>query len=119
MGNDSEILVIDRQKVIAIFLLELVPKKQGYRCNLQKCNALPRMARMWSHLDRQGGGSGGGKGGGGAARGEGEKQIGVDGALLEKIDRVKAELEKVRQQRKTQRKRGTAPTCLMQQSWAT
>ena len=60
---------------------------------------------MWSHLDRQGGGSGGGKGGGGAARGEGEKQIEVDRRLArKKIDRVKAELEKVKKQRRTQRK---------------
>jgi GTP-binding protein HflX len=60
---------------------------------------------MWSHLDRQGGGSGGGKGGGGAARGEGEKQIEIDRRLArKKIDRVKAELEKVKKQRRTQRK---------------
>lgn len=105
--NDSEILVIDRQEVILdIFSLRARTKEARLQVQLAKMQyTLPRMARMWSHLDRQGGGSGGGKGGGAAARGEGEKQIEVDRRLArKKIDRVKAELEKVRQQRKTQRK---------------
>ena len=105
--NDSDILVIDRQEVILdIFSLRARTKEARLQVQLAKMQyTLPRMARMWSHLDRQGGGSGGGKGGGGAARGEGEKQIEVDRRLArKKIDRVKAELEKVRQQRKTQRK---------------
>ena len=105
--NDSKILVIDRQEVIIdIFSLRARTKEARLQVQLARMQyTLPRMARMWSHLDRQGGGSGGGKGGGGAARGEGEKQIEVDRRLArKKIDRVKAELEKVRQQRKTQRK---------------
>ena len=105
--NDSDILVIDRQEVILdIFSLRARTKEARLQVQLAKMQyTLPRMARMWSHLDRQGGGSGGGKGGGAAARGEGEKQIEVDRRLArKKIDRVKAELEKVRQQRKTQRK---------------
>ena len=105
--NDSKILVIDRQEVILdIFSLRARTKEARLQVQLARMQyTLPRMARMWSHLDRQGGGSGGGKGGGGAARGEGEKQIEVDRRLArKKIDRVKAELEKVRQQRKTQRK---------------
>ena len=105
--NDSKILVIDRQEVILdIFSLRARTKEARLQVQLARMQyTLPRMARMWSHLDRQGGGSGGGKGGGGAARGEGEKQIEVDRRLArKKIDRVKTELEKVRQQRKTQRK---------------
>ena len=105
--NDSKILVIDRQEVILdIFSLRARTKEARLQVQLARMQyTLPRMARMWSHLDRQGGGSGGGKGGGGAARGEGEKQIEVDRRLArKKIDRVKAELAKVRQQRKTQRK---------------
>jgi GTP-binding protein HflX len=67
--------------------------------------SLPRLARMWSHLDRQRGATGGGKGGGGAARGEGEQQIEVDRRLARKrIDRIKSELEDVRKNRQTQRK---------------
>ena len=105
--NDSKILVIDRQEVILdIFSLRARTKEARLQVQLARMQyTLPRMTRMWSHLDRQGGGSGGGKGGGGAARGEGEKQIEVDRRLArKKIDRVKAELDKVRQQRKTQRK---------------
>jgi len=105
--NESNILVIDRQEVILdIFSLRARTREARLQVQLAKMQyTLPRMARMWGHLDRQGGGSGGGKGGGGAARGEGEKQIEVDRRLArKKIDRVKAELEKVRQQRKTQRK---------------
>jgi GTP-binding protein HflX len=105
--NESNILVIDRQEVILdIFSLRARTREARLQVQLAKMQyTLPRMARMWGHLDRQGGGSGGGKGGGGAARGEGEKQIEVDRRLArKKIDRVKTELEKVRQQRKTQRK---------------
>ena len=65
--------------------------------------ALPRMARMWGHLDREGGG--GASGGGAANRGMGEKQIEVDRRLAHtRIDRLKRELEDIRSQRKTQRK---------------
>jgi GTP-binding protein HflX len=65
--------------------------------------ALPRLARMWGHLDREGG-SGGGQGGG-AARGMGEKQIEVDRRMANvRIDRARRELEEVRKQRATQRK---------------
>jgi len=105
--NDSNILVIDRHEVILdIFSMRARSREARLQVQLARMQyALPRMARMWSHLDRQGGGSGGGKGGGGAARGEGEKQIEVDRRLArKKIDRVKAELEKVKKQRRTQRK---------------
>ncbi|MFR1410979.1 MAG: hypothetical protein ACLSUW_00795 [Akkermansia sp.] len=68
--------------------------------------SLPRMARMWSHLDRQGGGSGGGKGGGGAARGEGEKQIEVDRRLARaRIEAIQKELVMVTRQRATSARR--------------
>jgi GTP-binding protein HflX len=64
--------------------------------------ALPRMARMWGHLDREGGG---GTGGGGASRGMGEQQIEIDRRLARKrISKLKSELEDVRKQRATQRK---------------
>jgi GTP-binding protein HflX len=105
--NDSNILVIDRHEVILdIFSMRARSREARLQVQLARMQyTLPRMARMWSHLDRQGGGSGGGKGGGGAARGEGEKQIEIDRRLArKKIDRVKAELEKVKKQRRTQRK---------------
>ena len=56
--NDSEILVIDRQEVILdIFSLRARTKEARLQVQLAKMQyTLPRMARMWSHLDRQGGG---------------------------------------------------------------
>ncbi|QQL46329.1 GTPase HflX [Sulfuriroseicoccus oceanibius] len=105
--EESKICVIDRQEVILdIFAQRAQTKEATLQVSLARMQyALPRMARMWTHLDRQGGGSGGGKGGAGAARGEGEKQIEVDKRLArERIARVKAELEDVRKIRMTQRK---------------
>lgn len=65
--------------------------------------ALPRMAKMWQHLDREGGGGSGGTGA--AARGMGEQQIEIDRRLArQRIARVKKELTQVRKQRQTQRK---------------
>ena len=105
--EESNVTVIDREEVILdIFSMRAQTREARLQVDLAKMQyALPRMAKMWTHLDRQGGGSGGGKGGAGAARGEGEKQIEVDRRLArQRIDRVKAELETVRKQRATQRK---------------
>ena len=105
--EESEITVIDRQEVILdIFARRAQTKEATLQVQLARMQyALPRMARMWTHLDRQGGGSGGGKGGAGAARGEGEKQIEVDKRLArERISKLKSELDSVRKVRNTQRK---------------
>ncbi len=105
--EDANITVIDREEVILdIFAMRAQTKEARLQVELARMQyALPRMARMWAHLDRQGGGAGGGKGGAGAARGEGEKQIEVDRRLARKrIDKVQAEIETVRKQRATQRK---------------
>ncbi len=105
--EEANLLVIDRHEVILdIFSMRARTKEARLQVQLARMQyALPRMARMWGHLDRQGGGSGGGKGGAGAARGEGEKQIEIDRRLAHKrIDKVKAELATVRKQRATQRK---------------
>ena len=102
----SDLCVIDREEVILdIFARRAQTREATLQVDLARMQyALPRMARMWAHLDREGG-SGGGQGGGGAARGMGEKQIEVDRRLARtKIDSIKRELEKVRSQRATQRK---------------
>ena len=107
--KDSKVCVIDRQEVILdIFSMRARTKEATLQVQLARMQySLPRLARMWAHLDRQGGGAGGG-GGAGAARGEGEKQIEVDRRIARKrIDRVKAELDQVLEQRKTQRKERT------------
>ncbi|MGY8689795.1 MAG: GTPase HflX, partial [Verrucomicrobiales bacterium] len=97
--KDSDLCVIDRQEVILdIFNVRAQTKEARLQVQLARMEySLPRLARMWTHLDRQGGGVG--------ARGEGEKQLETDRRLARKrIDRVKAQLEEVRQQRTTQRK---------------
>lgn len=99
--------VIDREEVILdIFAKRARMREATLQVELARMQySLPRMARMWSHLDRQGGGSGGGKGGGGAARGEGEKQIEVDRRLARaRIEAIQKELVMVTRQRATQRK---------------
>jgi GTPase len=102
----ADLCVIDREEVILdIFAKRAQTKEARLQVELARMQyALPRLARMWGHLDREGGG-GGGTGGGSAARGMGEKQIEVDRRLANtRIDRCKRELELVRKQRKTQRK---------------
>ena len=99
--------VIDREEVILdIFAKRARTREATLQVELARMQySLPRMARMWSHLDRQGGGSGGGKGGGGAARGEGEKQIEVDRRLARaRIEAIQKELVMGTRQRATQRK---------------
>jgi GTP-binding protein HflX len=101
----ADLCVIDREEVILdIFAQRAQTKEARLQVELARMQyALPRLARMWGHLDREGG-SGGGQGGG-AARGMGEKQIEVDRRLANlSIDRCKRELEQVREQRRTQRK---------------
>lgn len=100
----SDITVIDREEIILdIFAGRAQTKEAILQVELARMQyALPRMKKMWGHLDREGGG---GVGGGGASRGMGEKQIEVDRRLARnRIDRIKTELATVRKQRKTRRK---------------
>jgi len=99
----ADITVIDREEVILdIFARRAQTREARLQVELARMQyALPRMARMWGHLDREGGG---GSGGSAAARGMGEKQIEVDRRMARvRIDRAKRELEEVRKQRATQR----------------
>jgi GTP-binding protein HflX len=99
----ADITVIDREEVILdIFARRAQTREARLQVDLARMQyALPRMARMWGHLDREGGG---GSGGSAAARGMGEKQIEVDRRMARvRIDRAKRELEDVRKQRATQR----------------
>lgn len=102
----ADLTVIDREEVILdIFAKRARTREARLQVDLARMQyALPRMARMWGHLDREGGGGTGG-GGGAAARGMGEQQIEIDRRLARKrISRLKSELEEVRKQRATQRK---------------
>ena len=91
--------VIDRQEVILdIFSSRAKTRESRLQVELAKMQyALPRMKKMWTHLDRQGGIS---------SRGEGEKQIEVDRRLArDKILKIKQDLEWVENQRQNQRKK--------------
>ena len=102
----ADMTIIDREEVILdIFAQRARTKEARLQVDLARMQyALPRMARMWGHLDREGGGGTGG-GGGGAARGMGEQQIEIDRRLARKrISSLKDQLEDVRRQRATQRK---------------
>ncbi|MGQ1889305.1 GTPase HflX [Thermophagus sp. OGC60D27] len=58
---------------------------------------LPRLTRMWTHLERQRGGIG--------MRGPGEKEIETDRRIIrDKIAKLKADLNKIDKQKATQRK---------------
>ncbi|MBK9636493.1 MAG: GTPase HflX [Bacteroidetes bacterium] len=59
---------------------------------------LPRLTRMWTHLEKQAGGIG--------ARGPGESEIETDRRVIrEKLSRLREKLNEIEKQTKTQRKR--------------
>ena len=98
--EDSGIAVIDRHEIILdIFDRRARSREARLQVDLARmAYSIPRLKRMWGHLDRQGGG-------GFAARGEGETQLEVDRRLArERIGRLRDELSEVRKQRATQRK---------------
>jgi len=98
--EESGITVIDRHEIILdIFDRRARSREARLQVDLARmAYSLPRLKRMWGHLDRQGGG-------GFAARGEGETQLEVDRRLArERIGRLRDELAEVRTQRATQRK---------------
>jgi len=98
--EDSGIAVIDRHEIILdIFDRRARTREARLQVDLARmAYSIPRLKRMWGHLDRQGGG-------GFAARGEGETQLEVDRRLArERIGRLRDELAEVRKQRATQRK---------------
>ncbi len=103
--KDGGITVIDREEVILdIFAMRAATAEAKLQVELARQKyALPRLARMWGHLDRQGGG--GGAGSGGAARGEGETQIETDRRLArDRITALQRQITQVKRQRQTQRK---------------
>ncbi len=67
---------------------------------------LPRLQRLWTHLERQGGGSGGGGGKGTVGlRGPGETQLEMDRRIiLQRLSLLKQRLVEIEKQKNTQRK---------------
>lgn len=95
--------VIDRTElIIEVFAQRAQTKEAKLQIELAKVRyQLPRLKRLWTHLSRQ---RATGGGGGAYLKGEGEKQIEIDRRLLRRqMDRLKEEIEKVIEQRQTQR----------------
>ena len=68
---------------------------------------LPRLQRLWTHLERQGGGTGGGSGKGGSVglRGPGETQLEMDRRIiLGRMSLLKEKLSQIDKQKSIQRK---------------
>lgn len=95
-----EVQVLDRTALILIIFGQRAQTREG-RLQVELAQIeydLPRLARQWSHLSRQRGGT--------QQRGEGEKQIEVDRRLLRRQkDQLEEELELVRSQRQLHRDR--------------
>ncbi|MFH0880595.1 MAG: GTPase HflX [Lentisphaerota bacterium] len=91
--------IIDRtQMILDIFAKHAHTKEGALQIELAQLQyLLPRLKRMWTHLERQKGGIG--------LRGPGEMQLEVDRRRIEeKIVRLRKELEHVRERRAEQRR---------------
>jgi GTP-binding protein HflX len=94
-----ECKVLDRTNLILdIFARRAKTAHAKTQVELAQCQyLLPRLTRMWTHLERQRGGIG--------LRGPGETQIETDRRIiLDKIARLKEQLKKIDKQKATQRK---------------
>lgn len=101
--RDFELKAIDRTELILnIFHQHAKTKEAKLQVRLAELQyQLPRLKKLWSHLDREKGTVGNV----GTARGMGEKQIEIDKRLVRReIEKVKKELEKIDKQTATQRK---------------
>ena len=99
--RDSRKCVIDRQEVILeIFARRAITKEARLQVELARLvYSLPRLKRAWTHLSRQ-------RGGGITQRGAGESQLETDRRrVVERICRLKKEIEEVKKIRATQRKK--------------
>ena len=99
--TDTGLTVIDRQEVILeIFSERAFTREAVLQVALARMQySLPRLARSYTHLSRQRGGARGNRGGG-------EMQLEVDRrVILDKIDKLKDELESVRKHRDRTRQR--------------
>ena len=102
--KEFEMDAIDRTEVILnIFHDHARTRESKLQVKLAELQyQLPRLKRLWGHLDRE---KGQASGSGGASRGMGEKQIEIDKRLIRKeIAKVKGELNKVFLHKETQSK---------------
>ncbi|MBT4333686.1 MAG: GTPase HflX [Candidatus Cloacimonetes bacterium] len=102
--KEFEMDAIDRTEVILnIFHDHARTRESKLQVKLAELQyQLPRLKRLWGHLDRE---KGQASGSGGASRGMGEKQIEIDKRLIRReIAKVKGELNKVFLHKETQSK---------------
>lgn len=97
--------VIDRTELIlAVFAERAQTREARIQIELATCRyQLPRLKRLWTHLERQR--TGGSGKGGGYLKGMGETQIEVDRRILRRrVDQLEKEIELVKKNRETQRR---------------
>ena len=103
-----QVKVLDRTSLILdIFAMRAQTANAKTQVELAQYKyLLPRLQRMWTHLERQGGGSGAGGGKGMVGlRGPGETQLEMDRRIITKrISWLKQELVDIDRQKSTQRK---------------
>jgi GTP-binding protein HflX len=101
-----EVAIFDRSLLILeIFLKRAKTSRARTQVELARYQyLLPRLTRMWTHLERQ-------RGGTGTRGGAGEKEIETDRRIIrDKIALLKKKLDKIDQQSSTQRKSRTGIT---------
>ena len=106
--KELQVKILDRTSLILdIFAMRAQTAEAKAQVELaQHRYMLPRLQRLWTHLERQGGGSGGGGGKGTVGlRGPGETQLEMDRRIiLHRITLLKQRLAEIDQQKNTQRK---------------
>ncbi len=106
--KELQVKILDRTSLILdIFAMRAQTAEAKAQVELaQHRYMLPRLQRLWTHLERQGGGSGGGGGKGTVGlRGPGETQLEMDRRIiLHRITLLKQRLAEIDQQKTTQRK---------------
>lgn len=103
-----QVKILDRTSLILdIFAMRAQTAEAKTQVELaQHRYMLPRLQRLWTHLERQGGGSGSGGGKGSVGlRGPGETQLEMDRRIiLQRITLLKQRLVEIDRQKTTQRK---------------
>ncbi len=106
--KELQVKILDRTTLILdIFAMRAQTAEAKTQVELAQYRyMLPRLQRLWTHLERQGGGSGSGGGKGSVGlRGPGETQLEMDRRIiLHRITLLKQRLVEIDQQKTTQRK---------------
>lgn len=106
--NELKVKILDRTSLILdIFAMRAQTAEAKTQVELAQYRyMLPRLQRLWTHLERQGGGSGSGGGKGSVGlRGPGETQLEMDRRIiLQRMSLLKQRLAEIDKQKTTQRK---------------